>query len=114
SECVWGARSAAAGGPVAVARPGATMPGGTKLGKAKLRGIESEGMILAEDELAIGTEHAGIMVLDDLFEDGAALAAGAALADVLPITTEVLELEITPNRPDCLGIYGLARELHAA
>ena len=65
-------------------------------------------MILAEDEVAIGVEHDGIMVLDD------ALAAGTPLADVLPIATDVLELEITPNRPDCLGVYGVAREVHAA
>ena len=84
------------------------MPDGTKLKKAKLRGVESHGMILAEDELAIGVEHDGIMVLDD------ALAAGTPLVDVLPIATDVLELEITPNRPDCLGVYGVAREVHAA
>ena len=84
------------------------MPDGTKLKKAKLRGVESDGMILAEDELAIGTDHAGIMVLDD------ELAPGTPLADVLPIATDVLELEITPNRPDCLGVYGVAREVHAA
>src|ERR671923_976665 len=108
AQIVCGAPNVAAGQTVAVARPGAVMPGGTKLGRAKLRGVESEGMILAEDELAIGTEHAGIMVLDEL------IPAGAPLADVLPIATEVLELEITPNRPDCLGIYGVARELHAA
>ena len=54
-------------------------------------------MILAEDELAIGTDHAGIMVLDDELEPG------TPLAEVLPIATDVLELEITPNRPDCLG-----------
>ena len=114
AQIVCGAPNVAAGQTVAVARPGAIMPGGTKLGKAKLRGVESEGMILAEDELAIGTEHAGIMVLDDLIADGADLAAGTPLAEVLPIATAVLELEITPNRPDCLGIYGVARELHAA
>ena len=84
------------------------MPDGTRLKRAKLRGQESDGMILAEDELAIGTEHDGIMVLDD------ALAAGTPLTDVLPIATDVLELEITPNRPDCLGVYGVAREVHAA
>ena len=84
------------------------MPDGTRLKKAKLRGQESNGMILAEDEVAIGTDHDGIMVLDD------ALAAGTPLADVLPIATDVLELEITPNRPDCLGVYGVAREVHAA
>ena len=114
AQIVCGAPNVAAGQTVAVARPGAVMPGGTKLGKAKLRGVESEGMILAEDELAIGTEHAGIMVLDDLLQNGAQLEAGAALESVLPISTAVLELEITPNRPDCLGIYGVARELHAA
>ena len=85
------------------------MPDGTKLGKAKLRGVESAGMILAEDELGIGTDHAGIIVLED-----DSLEPGTPLADVLPIATEVLELEITPNRPDCLAVYGVARELHAA
>src|SRR3954454_12815830 len=114
AQIVCGAPNVAGGQTVAVARPGAVMPGGTKLGAAKLRGVSSEGMILAEDELAIGTEHAGIMVLDELVADGAALSAGTPLADVLPIATAVLELEITPNRPDCLGIYGVARELHAA
>ena len=114
AQIVCGAPNVQAGQTVAVARPGAVMPGGVKLKKAKLRGVESEGMILAEDEVAIGIEHAGIMVLDELIADGADLAAGTPLAGVLPITTAVLELEITPNRPDCLGIYGVARELHAA
>jgi phenylalanyl-tRNA synthetase beta chain len=108
AQIVCGAPNVAAGQTVAVARPGAVMPDGTKLKRAKLRGQESDGMILAEDELAIGTERDGIMVLDD------ALAAGTPLTDVLPITTDVLELEITPNRPDCLGVYGVAREVHAA
>jgi phenylalanyl-tRNA synthetase beta chain len=110
---VCGAPNVAAGQTVAVARPGAVMPDGSTLGAAKLRGVVSEGMILAEDELAIGPEHAGIIVLDDLMLD-AELAPGTPLADVLPIATEVLELEITPNRPDCLAVYGVARELHAA
>jgi phenylalanyl-tRNA synthetase beta chain len=110
---VCGAPNVAAGQTVAVARPGAVMPDGTVLGAARLRGVTSEGMILAEDELAIGTEHAGIIVLDDLMLD-AEFAPGAPLADVLPIATDVLELEITPNRPDCLAVYGVARELHAA
>jgi phenylalanyl-tRNA synthetase beta chain len=107
-QIVCGAPNVAAGQTVAVAGPGAVMPDGTKLGRAKLRGVESNGMILAEDELAIGTDHDGIMVLD------AEIAAGTPLADVLPISTEVLELEITPNRPDCLAVYGIAREVHAA
>jgi phenylalanyl-tRNA synthetase beta chain len=91
------------------------MPDGSKLGKAKLRGVESNGMILAEDELAIGTEHAGILVLDrDLPEQRDGLEPGTPLEDVLPLATDVLELEITSNRPDCLGVYGVAREAHAA
>jgi phenylalanyl-tRNA synthetase beta chain len=109
SQIVCGAPNVAAGQTVAVAKPGAVMPDGSQLGKAKLRGVESNGMILAEDEVGIGTEHAGIMVLD---QDG--LVPGTPLERVLPITTDVLELEITPNRPDCLGIYGVAREVHAA
>jgi phenylalanyl-tRNA synthetase beta chain len=108
SQIVCGAPNVAGGQTVAVARPGAVMPDGTRLKKAKLRGQESAGMILAEDEVAIGGDHSGIMVLDD------ALAAGMPLLDVLPIADEVIEFEITPNRPDCLGIYGLAREVHAA
>jgi len=110
SQIVCGAPNVAAGQTVAVAKPGAVMPDGTKLGKAKLRGIESNGMILAEDEVAIGTEHDGIMVLG--YANG--LEPGTPLEDVLPIATDVLVLEITPNRPDCLAIYGVAREVHAA
>jgi phenylalanyl-tRNA synthetase beta chain len=109
AQIVCGAPNVAAGQTVAVARPGAVMPDGTTLGAAKLRGVVSEGMILAEDELAIGTEHAGILVLDD---NG--YSPGTPLAEVLPIGDDVLELEITPNRPDCLGVYGVAREVHAA
>jgi phenylalanyl-tRNA synthetase beta chain len=108
SQIVCGAPNVAAGQTVAVAKPGSVMPDGTKLKVAKLRGQPSNGMILAEDEVGIGLDHNGIMVLDD------ALAAGTPLASVLPITTDVLVLEVTPNRPDCLGIYGVAREVHAA
>jgi phenylalanyl-tRNA synthetase beta chain len=113
---VCGAPNVAAGQTVAVARPGAVMPDGTKLKQAKLRGVVSEGMILSEAELAIDSgppAPEGIMVLDGQMLD-AELAPGTPLAEVLAISTDVLELEITPNRPDCLGVYGVARELHAA
>jgi phenylalanyl-tRNA synthetase beta chain len=110
---VCGAPNVASGQTVAVARPGAVMPDGSRLRSAKLRGVVSEGMILSESELALGSDGAGILVLDELMLD-AELAPGAPLGDLLPIATEVLELEVTPNRPDCLGIYGVARELHAA
>jgi phenylalanyl-tRNA synthetase beta chain len=135
---VCGAPNVAAGQTVAVACPGAVMPDGMEIKRAKLRGVVSEGMICAERELAIGTGGEGIMVLDDLLEGGHRPAAtspadqnptqltagtspaagtpapGTPLAQVLPIATEVLELEVTSNRPDCLGVYGVARELHAA
>jgi phenylalanyl-tRNA synthetase beta chain len=107
SQIVCGAPNVAAGQTVGVARPDAVMPDGTKLKKAKLRGIESQGMILSERELQISEDHDGIMVLED------AIAPGTPLADVLQISTDVLVLEITPNRPDCLGIYGVAREVAA-
>ncbi len=110
---VCGAPNVAAGQTVAVARPGAVMPDGTKLKQAKLRGVVSEGMILSESELDLSSGSEGIMVLDDHMLD-AELAPGTPLAEVLTISMDVLELEITPNRPDCLGVYGVARELHAA
>jgi phenylalanyl-tRNA synthetase beta chain len=106
-QIVCGAPNVAAGLTVAVARPGAVMPDGTKLGKAKLRGLESEGMILSERELQISDEHSGILTLTD------GLTPGTPLDQVLGISTDVLVLEITPNRPDCLGIYGVAREVAA-
>ena len=108
SQIVCGAPNVAAGQTVGVARPGAVMPDGTTLGEAKLRGVASQGMILSERELQISEDHVGIMVLDD----GA--APGTPLGDVVQIGTDVLVLEITPNRPDCLGIYGVAREVAAS
>jgi phenylalanyl-tRNA synthetase beta chain len=110
---VCGAPNVAAGQTVAVARPGARLPDGRTLGAAELRGVVSEGMILSAEELELAPGRDGIVVLDEEILD-AEFAPGAPLAGVLPIAVEVLELEITPNRPDCLGMYGVARELHAA
>jgi phenylalanyl-tRNA synthetase beta chain len=104
---VCGAPNVDAGQTVPVALPGATMPGGAKLGKAKLRGVESHGMILSAAEMEIAEESQGILVLDD------GLNPGTPLGEVLPVAEPVLELEVTPNRPDCLGVYGVAREVHA-
>jgi len=105
---VCGAPNVAAGQTVAVARPGAQMADGRTLAAAKLRGIVSDGMILATDEIALGGDHTGILVLDDGPEPG------TPLERVLPLGTDVLELEVTPNRPDCLALYGVAREVGAA
>jgi phenylalanyl-tRNA synthetase beta chain len=105
---VCGAANVAAGQIVPVALPGATLPGGHKIGKAKLRGVESAGMICASAELELGEGPPGIMVLED-----DSLAPGTPLNEVLPIAEPVLELEVTPNRVDCFGVYGIAREVHA-
>jgi len=104
---VCGAWNFGAGAKVAVALPGATLPNGLTLERRKLRGQVSEGMILAEDELDLGADHAGIIVLDD------ALEAGTPLADVLPLVDEVIDLEATGNRADLFAVYGVAREVAA-
>ena len=104
---VCGAWNFGAGAKVAVALPGATLPNGLTLERRTLRGQMSEGMILAEDELDLGTDHSGIIVLDD------ALEPGTPLADALPLVDEVLDLEPTGNRPDLFAVYGVAREVAA-
>ena len=104
---VCGAPNVAAGQTVPVALPGAVLPGGRKLGRAELRGVTSDGMILSEAELQIGDDADGIAVLDG------ETAPGSPLAEVLPLAEPVLELEVSSNRVDCLGVYGVAREVHA-
>jgi phenylalanyl-tRNA synthetase beta chain len=108
AQIVCGAPNVAAGQTVAVALPGALLPGADRpLAVAKLRGVESRGMILSETELHLGPDAGGILVLAD------GPVPGTPLADVLPPPDAILELEITPNRPDCLAVYGVAREVHA-
>ena len=104
---VCGAWNFGVGAKVAVALPGATLPDGLVLERRKLRGQMSEGMILAEDELDLGADHSGIIVLDD------GLEPGTPLADVLPLVDEVLDLEATGNRADLFSVYGVAREVAA-
>jgi phenylalanyl-tRNA synthetase beta chain len=106
-QIVCGAWNFGGGATVAVALPGAVLPGGQRLEAAKLRGERSEGMILSERELQLGTDHTGILVLDEPFEPG------TPLADVLPLVEEVIEGDVTPNRVDLLSIYGVAREVAA-
>jgi phenylalanyl-tRNA synthetase beta chain len=113
ARIVCGAPNIAAGQTVAVALVGAVMPDGTAVERRELRGVFSEGMICSEQELAVGPDGEGILTLDELAID-AEPAPGAPLAELLEIATEVIELEVTPNRPDCLAVYGVARELHAA
>ncbi len=106
-QIVCGAWNFGAGATVAVALPGARIAGGLELEQRKVRGEMSDGMILAEDEVELGTDHSGIMLLD------AALEPGTPLADVLPLADVVLEIETGYNRPDLTSVYGIAREVSA-
>ena len=105
-QIVCGAWNFGAGATVAVALPGATLPGGLVLERRKLRGEMSAGMILSERELELGQDHTGIIVLPEG-------EPGAPLGDVIPLREVVLDLEITGNRPDLLSVYGVAREVAA-
>ena len=111
-QIVCGASNVAAGQTVLVARAGATIHpiqgDPITLRKAKIRGIESNGMICAEDELGIGRSHDGIMVLSD------EISAGVPAAEALNLDFDaVLEIGLTPNRCDAMGHYGVARDLRA-
>ena len=105
-QIVCGAWNFAAGATVAVALPGAVLPEGLKLDSRKVRGELSDGMILAEDEVDLGTDHSGIMLLPET-------EPGTPLGDVLPLADDVLLVESTGNRADLLSIYGIAREIAA-
>ena len=102
---VCGARNMKAGDAVALAKIGARLPNGIEIRKAKIRGQASEGMLCSEQELKLADASAGIMILP---ED---TAPGKPLADALGLSDWLLEVEITPNRGDCLSVLGVAREL---
>lgn len=110
---VCGAPNAALGVRAAFAPPGATLPGAAPgeirgIGTAKIRGVDSQGMLVSERELGIGEEHErGILIL------GPDAPLGRDLVVQLGLDDSVLEVEITPNRPDCLSVVGVARELSA-
>ncbi|WP_456488173.1 YtpR family tRNA-binding protein [Caminibacter pacificus] len=107
-QIVCGASNVAAGQRVPVAKIGAVLPGDFKIKKAKLRGVESFGMICAAREIGLPDFHEGILVMDDsLGELKIGEYAGKYLND------EVIELGVTANRGDCFSIYGIARELSA-
>jgi phenylalanyl-tRNA synthetase beta chain len=107
-QIVCGAWNFGAGATVAVALPGALLPGAdVPLREAKLRGETSHGMILSERELQLGADHAGILVLDEGPEPG------TPLADVLTVSEQVIEVTPTMNRVDLLSVYGVAREVAA-
>ncbi len=107
-QIVCGASNFEVGDTVAVVLPGGRMPDGMEIREAKLRGVESRGMMLSERELGLSTDHAGIMILPSEW------TPGEPLHGHVPIGDHVLELEVTGNRPDCLGMLGVAVEASAA
>jgi len=107
-QVVCGAPNVAKGQKIAFAPVGTTLPSGMTLKKVKLRGQASHGMICAEDELGLGEDHSGIMVLDP------GLAVGAPLTEALALDDVVFDIGVTPNRADCLSVLGLAREVGIA
>ena len=106
-EIVCGAPNVAAGQRVPVALVGARLPGGMKIKKARIRGIESKGMICSEAELNLSDEQDGIMILDH------DTPVGQPLKTVLGDPETVLSIDVGANRPDCLAITGIAREITA-
>ncbi len=106
-QIVAGAPNPYPGARVPVVLPGSVMADGTKLKKAKLRGLESNGMMMSERELGISADHGGILLLDESYE------VGRSVTDYFPIGETVLEIDVMPNRPDLWGMIGVARELAA-
>lgn len=110
-QIVCGASNVESGQYVAVALVGAELPGDIKIKKAKLRGVESSGMICSSTELGMPKINEGIMVLDDSIGK---LIVGKELSDYELLNDDSIEIELTPNRGDCLSIHGVARDLSAA
>ncbi|MBP5313762.1 MAG: phenylalanine--tRNA ligase subunit beta [Eggerthellaceae bacterium] len=106
-QIVCGAQNFEEGNHVVVAMIGAVLPGDFVIKKSKLRGVESCGMNCSARELGLGSDHSGIMILPD------DAPIGIPFADYMKSSDTVLDLEITPNRPDCLSMVGMAREVGA-
>ncbi len=104
---VCGAPNVDAGQTIAYARPGAVLPGNFKIEGRKLRGVESQGMICSRSELGLPKDVDGIWIM------GEGPALGTDVGSLLGPADDILEVEVTTNRPDCLSHRGLARELAA-
>ncbi|MCK5127186.1 MAG: phenylalanine--tRNA ligase subunit beta [candidate division Zixibacteria bacterium] len=102
---ICGAPNAAKGQIVALATPGANLKGEFEIKEIKMRGVISSGMICAEDELGLSDDHDGIIVFDDN------TPINVPVFEVLGLDDAIIDFEITPNRPDCLCVDGIAREL---
>ena len=110
-QIVCGAANVVDAQYVAVATIGAELPGGLVIKPAKLRGVESEGMVCSASELGLPPMGEGIMILD---ESIGTLKVGEALGNYATVADTIIELELTANRGDCLSIYGVARDLSVA
>ena len=106
-QVVCGAKNVSMGIKAPFAPYGTTSPGGESIKQVKIRGKLSQGMLCAEDEIGISNDHSGIMILPP------ELPAGKLLSEVLGKSEPVFVIEVTPNRPDCLSIIGVAREVAA-
>ncbi|HET8621050.1 MAG TPA: hypothetical protein VFM27_18920, partial [Acidimicrobiales bacterium] len=107
-QIACGAFNMAAGDLVPLATVGTVMPGGMEIGRRKLRGEWSNGMLCSARELGLGDDHAGILVLP------AGLAVGTGFAEAMGIQADALyDLEVNPNRPDAMSVAGVARDLAA-
>ena len=106
-QIVCGAPNAAAGLKVPLATVGAKLPGGMAIGVAKMRGVESSGMLCSARELGLSQDHAGLMVLPE------SAVVGASIREALALDDTLFTLKLTPNRADCLSILGVAREVSA-
>ncbi|MDP0488172.1 MAG: phenylalanine--tRNA ligase subunit beta, partial [Fusobacterium sp. JB020] len=106
-QIICGASNHKLGDKVVIAKIGAVLPGNFKIKKSKIRGIESQGMCCSDEELGLGKDSSGIIILPENAPIGEEYRQYAGLNDV------VFELEITPNRPDCLSHIGIAREIAA-
>src|ERR1700720_4796869 len=105
-QIVCGAKNFQALDKVALALPGAVLPGGLKIRASKLRGVESEGMLCSAKELGVAEDAAGLLILSPEAK------IGTPIRDLFPLDT-ILDVEITPNRGDLLSHFGLAREIAA-
>ena len=110
-QIVCGAANVVDAEYVAVATVGAILPGNFKIKPAKLRGVESNGMVCSSSELGLPDMGKGIMILDESIGE---LEVGRELATYEKVADTIIELELTANRGDCLSIYGVARDLSAA
>ncbi|MDB4646163.1 phenylalanine--tRNA ligase subunit beta, partial [Akkermansiaceae bacterium] len=105
-QIVCGATNYKVGDKVPCCLPGAALPGGFKIGETKMRGVESKGMLAAGSEIGLTDKEDGLLILDADFK------VGTPVKDLFDSDT-LIEVEITPNRPDLLSHSGLARELAA-